>query len=178
MTIIKPTNEYYNLNSERLSYVPLTSEYVNQWETFFHNNPTERFLGFEGSTKSALEKAQFWIGKQIERKKNGGFGQLAIIEKSTGNFIGLAGIIPREIESKQEYEVSYSLLQNSWGKGYATETAVSFKEFMLTKCTSVISIIHKENKPSINVAKKNGMSISGETTFMDMPVFVYRIDLH
>jgi len=176
MSIIKPTKEYYQLNSERLIFVPLTNKHISLWEAFFQNNPTERFLGFEGSTKNALQKAEFWIERQIDRKKNNEFGQLAFIEKESGQFIGLGGIIPREIEGKQEYEVSYSLLRNFWGKGFGTEAAIFFRNYMLneTNCDSVISIIHKENQSSINVAEKNGMQISLETTFMDMPVFVYR----
>ena len=177
MSIIKPSQQYYELNSLRLSFVPLTKEHVSQWEVFFHDNPTERFLGFEGSPLNSLEKADFWINKQIERKENEEFGQLAIIEKSTGRFIGLGGIIPREINGQQEYEVTYSLLQNAWGNGFATETAVFFKDYMLanSNCTSVISIIHIENQASINVAIKNGMFISDEIVFMDMPVFVYKV---
>ena len=176
MSIIKPSENYYQLSSERLNFIPLTNEHVPLWEKFFHNNPTERFLGFEGSTQSAYEKAAFWIGRQTDRKKNNDFGQLAIIEKKSGQFIGLGGIIPREIEGKQEYEVSYFLLREAWGKGLGTEAAILFRDFMLNEanCESVISIIHIENQASINVAEKNGMQISLETTFMDMPVFVYR----
>ena len=180
MSIIRPTKEYYELDSERLIFVPLMNKHVPLWEAFFHNNPTERFLGFEGSTKTALQKAEFWIERQIDRKKNNEFGQLAFIEKESGQFIGLGGIIPREIEGKQEYEVSYSLLLNFWGRGFGTEAAIFFRNYMLNErnCNSVISIIHKENQASINVAEKNGMQISLETSYMDMPVFVYRTFLN
>ena len=176
MSIIKPTQEYYLLNSERLSFTPLTNKHISLWEIFFHNNQTEQFLGFKGSTKTALQKAEFWIERQIDREKNNEFGQLAFIEKESGQFIGLGGIIPREIEGKQEYEVSYSLLREAWGKGFGKEAATFFRDYMFNErnCDSVISIIHIENQASINVAEKNGMQISLETTFMDMPVFVYR----
>ena len=176
MSIINPTEEYYLLESSRLRFIPLTEKHVPLWALFFENNPTERFLGFEGSIKSAFEKAQFWVEKQMDRQKNGEFGQLAIIEKESGQFIGLGGIITREINKISNYEVTYSLFKEVWGKGFGTETAIFFKDFMFrtTNCTSVISIIHRENEASIHVAEKNGMSISEELTFMDMPVFIFR----
>tara|TARA_R110002072_G_C7973360_1_gene535047 strand:- start:4795 stop:5331 length:537 start_codon:yes stop_codon:yes gene_type:complete len=176
MCTFRPEDSYYQVETERLAFIPLTKAHIKQWTAFFVDNSTERFLGFEGSDKSSEEKAEFWIQKQIDRKNKKEFGQLAIIEKISGEFIGLAGIIPRDIDGKEEYEVTYSLLFSSWGKGYATEAAVKFKEYMLenTAVASLISIIHKENDASIKVAKKNEMKISSEMTFMEMPVYIFR----
>lgn len=182
MSIIKPTDNYYNLFTDRLLFVPLKEKHIDVWANFFVDNPTERFLGFEGSTKTPFEKAELWINKQIERRTNNEFGQLAIIEKKSGQFIGLGGIISRNINNKQEFEITYSILKNYWGIGYATELAIFFRDFMFIEknCFSVISIIHVDNEASINVARKNGMSVSSETTFMDMPVYIFRIvnDMH
>lgn len=177
MSIIKPTENYYKLFTDRLLFVPLNKKHINIWANFFVDNPTERFLGFQGSTKTSFEKAELWINKQIERKINNEFGQLAIMEKESGQFIGLGGIISRNINDKQEFEITYSILKSYWGRGYATELATFFRDFMFSKktCFSVISIIHVDNEASINVARKNGMFVSSETTFMDMPVFIFRI---
>lgn len=176
MSTIKSNDNYYLLETERLRFNSLKKEHCALWEPFFVNNPTERFLGFEGSTKSNAEKAAFWINKQIDRENNQEYGQLAIIEKSSGKFVGLAGVIPREINGKQEFEVTYSLLQNYWGKGFATEAARFFKDYILTNnvCSSAISIIHVENEASINVAAKNGMVPTSTLEFMEMPVVIYR----
>ena len=176
MSTIKPTDNYYHVETERLKFISLKKEHCALWEPFFVNNPTERFLGFEGSTKSNAEKAEFWINKQIDRENNQEYGQLAIIEKSSGKFVGLAGIIPREINGHEEFEVTYSLLQNHWGKGFATEAARFFKEFILANGigSSAISIIHIENEASINVAAKNDMAPTLTLEFMEMPVVIYR----
>ena len=176
MSTIKPNDTYYQLETERLKFISLNDAHIDLWKSFFINNPTERFLGFEDSTKSNLEKSELWISKQVEREQNKEFGQLAIIEKSSGQFIGMAGIIPRVIYDKQEYEVTYSLFQKHWGKGFATEAAILFKNHILSfrACKTAISIIHIDNNASINVAIKNGMVAASQTKFMEMPVVIYR----
>lgn len=114
----------------------------------------------------------------MEREANGEFGQLAVVEKASGAMIGLGGIIYRNEDGiENDFEVTYSLLPNSHGKGYGTELAVHFKEFGLkhTGNKTMISIIHQENMPSIRVAEKNGMVQDGALdSYMDMPIFIYR----
>ena len=67
------------------------------------------------------------------------------------------------------------MLPNHWGKGYATELAMHMKRFGLENKVSdkFISIIHQENEASMNVARKNGMTNLYETTFYEMPVFIF-----
>ncbi|MBL1281256.1 MAG: GNAT family N-acetyltransferase [Fluviicola sp.] len=176
MFTFKPEPSYYQIETERLSFVPLTEGHKLEWADFFIDNSTEHFLGFENSTKTAEEKAAFWVSKQIDRKNKHEFGQLAVIEKKSGDFIGLAGIIPRELKGVAEYEITYSFFAKVWGKGYATEAATTFKNYLFKNTTvkSVISIIHIENEASMKVAKKNEMVISDETSYMEMPVFIFR----
>ena len=123
-----------------------------------------------------MEKATVWIEKQIERKNVGQYGQLAIIEKSSGEFIGLGGIIERDMNTDTDFEITYSFLPDYWGRGYATELAVHFKNFAFnnTDIQSVISMIHKDNLASINVAQKNGMTYTSSTSFLSMPISIFR----
>jgi len=165
---------YFSQQSPRLLYRKLTEADIPSWTEFFINNDRVRFLGFD-KTKSADISATEWIHKQMERNTVGGFGQLAVIEKETGELIGVGGIIVRELKSKTEYEITYSLKPAFWGKGYGTEIAMHFKSFGLDNKISdhFISIIHKENEPSMHVARKNGMDMLYETEFLEMPVFVF-----
>lgn len=173
----KPLDSYYNQESERLVFRAITSDDFKNWAPFFIDNPAQRFVGADQFTFPPEEKAKNWLSKQIERQQEGKYGQLAVIEKSTGKFIGVGGIIERDLNNFVDFEITYSLLPTSWGSGYATELAVHFKEYAFNtiKSDSVISMIHKENVASINVAKKNGMTLSGETEFMNMSLYVYRI---
>lgn len=166
--------DYYLQESDRLKYRKLTKKDIPLWIPFFHNNDRLNYLGIDTS-KSHEELAEMWIKKQLERYDNEGFGHLAVELKTTGEFIGMGGILPRELLDKPEYEVVYSLKPPYWGKGYATEIAQTMKKFGMENIPAdrFISIIHIDNSPSVNVATKNGMSPLFKTEFMDMPVEVY-----
>ena len=165
---------YFSQESERLIYRALTENDIDSWTEFFENNDRLIFLGLD-INKDHKTLAAEWILKQLERYKDHGLGHLAVIKKSTGEFIGMGGLIPRELNDKLEYEIAYSLKPKYWKNGYAIEVARQMKHFgQQTKIAkSFISIIDKNNIASINVAKKNNMVVISETDFQGMNVFVY-----
>jgi len=165
---------YFNQVSERLKYRALTENDIDSWTEFFENNDRLAFLGID-LTRDHKTIATEWIMKQLERYKNQGLGHLAVIEKSTGAFIGMGGILPRELNEKTEYEIAYSLKPKFWNNGYATEVARQMKYFGQQNkiAQSFISIIDKNNLASINVAKKNNMIVVSETEFLGMNVYIY-----
>lgn len=179
-----PPAHYYNNETERLIFRPLTKEDVASWIPFFKDKRGVEFVGGNSEyfrNLSDEERATKWITKQIERKENKVYGQLAVIEKATGKFLGLGGLISRiekEEETYGELEVTYSLLPEARGNGYATELAVHFKNWALknTDFPSVISLIHVENEASMNVANKNGMKKEKEIVFFEMPIYVFRAE--
>ncbi len=175
MATINPKANYYQQASDRLLFRAINIDDLAAWLEFINEDDYQRFLG-QNLSLPRKTRARNWIEKQIERMSDNEFGQLAIIEKSSGNLIGLGGIITREINSTIEYEITYSLISRYWGKGYATELARHFRDFSKGNLPigSVISMIHPENSSSIRVAEKNGMILDGEHLFFEMPVLVYR----
>ena len=95
--------------------------------------------------------------------------------KHTGDFIGMGGILPRELKGNKEYEISYSLKPKYWGNGYATEIAKAMKAYGSQNITAnyFISIIETENTYSAKVAIKNGMNVLFKTEYLGMNVNVY-----
>ena len=166
--------DYYSQETERLLLRKLTENDIDAWAEFFVDNPNTRFVAVDDSLDK-LTLSKKWISKQLERYANNQFGLLVGIEKATGSFIGLGGILTRDFNDKDEFEIAYSILPKYWGKGFATEMAVQMKAFGKQNNVSdkFISIIHEENVGSMNVATKNGMTNLYETTFYEMPVFVF-----
>lgn len=175
MSITKPKTTYYEQASDRLLFRSLTLDDVPLWTPFFDRDEYMHFLG-QDITKPGNERAFVWIERQIKRKTDCTYGQLAVIERATGKFIGVGGIIHRELYGKDELEITYSLLPEFWGKGYARELAKNFIDYAQEhiQVNSVISMIHPDNEASVKVALANGLKYDGKAKFMKIPVHVYR----
>ncbi|WP_413998200.1 GNAT family N-acetyltransferase [Flavobacterium sp. W1B] len=170
--------KYFNQKTERLTFRKLSINDIESWKEFFEENNSLSFLGID-VTKTASELSEGWINKQLERYENEGLGHLAVIENVSGKFIGMGGILVRNIENNQEYEIAYSLKPKYWKKGFGTEIANQMRLFGLENSISkkFISIIDKRNLDSINVAKKNHMTILSETEYLGMNVYIYGIQI-
>lgn len=178
MRLIKPISEYYQQESERLIYRAFQEGDVDSFLPFFDREDYMKFLAQDISIP-ARERAETWINRQIQRQNEGEYGQLAVIEKATGEFIGVGGIIARNWDGKEDYEMTYSLIPAFWGKGYARELVQHFIEFSKENLPveSVISMIHPENIASQKVAFANGLKLDGKWQFLDIPVNIYRVSL-
>ena len=169
-------NSYFHQESERLIFRALNLEDIPLWVEFFHENPYTHFVGVDPSkNETPLDISKEWIKRQLERYEKDGYGMLAVIEKSSGDFIGMTGIISREVEGVNEKEIGYSYMPKTWGKGYATEAAIQMHKFGIENKLNdrFISMIHLENIASMRVAKKNGMKPLFETFFQNMNCMVY-----
>ena len=167
---------YFEQESERLRFRKITVKDIPGWTEFFYNNDHLSFLGID-LNKSEEELAKEWVMTQLGRYETQGLGHLAVETKAGGVFIGMGGIIPRELEGRIEHEIAYSLKPQFWGKGYGTELAQTMKKFGFEHIPTdrFVSIIDIRNKRSIQVAKKNGMKALFRTTYLGMTVDVYGI---
>ncbi len=168
---------YFNQESDRLLYRPLTKDDIPSWVEFFIGNDLLEYLGMD-LKKSKETLAEEWISGQFNRYKNQGLGHLAAILKNSGDFIGMGGIIPRELDGRNEYEIAYSLKPKYWGNGYATEIARNMKIYGIKNIDAerFISIIDVENIDSAKVARKNGMNVLFNMEYLGLNVDVYGIN--
>lgn len=111
----------------------------------------------------------------MKRYSTQGLGHLAVELKESGEFIGMGGILPRDVDGKAEFEIAYSLKPKYWNKGYATEIAQTMKTYAVSNIDAerFISIIDKRNVNSAKVAKKNDMAVLFETHYLRMNVDVF-----
>lgn len=101
-----------------------------------------------------------WIERNINRYQCEGHGLWAMVLKSSGELIGDCGCVMQEVEDRQELEIGYHVRRDQWGNGYAPEAARAcmFYAFDRVGVERVVSMIRPENRNSIRVAEKNGMT--------------------
>ncbi|MDT0554639.1 GNAT family N-acetyltransferase [Patiriisocius hiemis] len=98
-------------------------------------------------------------------------GRLAIIDKSTNDFIGWAGL-KYETDLRKEfhyYDIGYRLREEYWGKGIGTEAAIAslyhgFNDLKLNKICAAAEI---PNIGSNKILQKIGLKPSGQFIYDD-----------
>lgn len=114
---------------------------------------TTRYLS--GQAPWSLEKAEKRLQGWFEEQGRDGTTKYKIIADD-GRFVGRAGISKFRNE---QFELGYSLREQEWGKGYATEAASALTEWFFERgfAPDFIAFTHPENIASQRVLKKIGM---------------------
>lgn len=112
-------------------------------------------------------RMEFW-------RKNG-FGQLGVFEKESGELVGYCGLKP--LADTEEIEIYYGFFRESWGKGYATESATAVLRFAFeeTGIERVVGVTHTENYASQKVLEKIGLIREGKAFHYDMDLFYFAL---
>jgi ribosomal-protein-alanine N-acetyltransferase len=164
------------LETERLVTRKLVSDDCKTWSVFFEDKDAVEFI-INSTVTDTTERARHWIERQRSRYENKQFGLQALIDKRSKEFVGMCGLLLQEVENVKELEIGYHIFKKHWGKGYAPEAAILFKEYAFKNklSSSVISIIHVNNVRSQSVALKNGMTPEKRCHWNSLDVFIYRI---
>jgi RimJ/RimL family protein N-acetyltransferase len=107
-----------------------------------------------------------------------GFGFWAVLEKSTGEFVGDIGFadFKRDLSPPLDLpEMGWVLAARAHGKGYATEAvraALAWADAHF-KSSGTVCIIDVGNLPSLGVAAKAGYRELRRTTYKDKPLIVF-----
>jgi RimJ/RimL family protein N-acetyltransferase len=112
----------------------------------------------------------------MQHAKLHGYGVWAVEDKTSGAFIGHAGI--EHIPGAREVEVAYSLAKPYWGRGYATEAAAASLKYGFTviNLDEIYGLAFPPNAASQNVMRKLGMTLQGETErFYGSTLVCYRM---
>ncbi|MCL2832213.1 MAG: GNAT family N-acetyltransferase [Treponema sp.] len=101
-----------------------------------------------------------------------------VVLKETNELIGMAGIIPKDIEGQNFYEINYYIDKNHQNIGFAAEIAAGILSHHREKAgiNTFIVIIDKNNIASIKVAEKIGFRFWKTVTRSSGPKDIYRID--
>lgn len=117
-----------------------------------------------GTAEECCEK---WFEWTFNRYENNLGGQNILIEKSSCEIIGQAGLLVRELLGNEELEIAYSILPNYRKKRFALEAARKCKNFAFENNfhERLISMIIPENIISKKTAEKNGLKFKEQIVF-------------
>ena len=159
-------------DSARLSY-----HYITESDTDFlwELDQDELVMKYiNGGKKSSKEDIQNIFIPRVQAFSNFAFGWgLWRVDKlDDGESIGWILVRPfgffTQHPETDNIELGWRFKQSSWGKGYATEAALTVKEALYEIGVEQFSAIaNPDNAASINIMKKLGMSFSHELEYKD-----------
>jgi RimJ/RimL family protein N-acetyltransferase len=140
------------LQTDRLNLRAWRQSDLEPFATFCADPTTAAFVGGICNRNDAWRRMAAYVGHWSLR----GYGFWALEERSTGKFIGYAGLwFP---EGWPEPEVGWGLLKTAHGRGFATEAALRAREYGYSKIgfNTLISFIDVRNAASRAVSERMG----------------------
>ena len=166
------TPEYHQLvttlHTERLILRQWTLADFETFAAMVAEPEVMRFLSPDGKPLTRFQAWQGFSGT-VGHWTLRGFGQFAVIDRSSSDIIGRIG--PWQPEGWPGLEVGWTLRPQYWGRGYATEAAAKCMEFAFEQlhCDRVLSLISEGNVRSIRVAERLGETRECSITLPHMP---------
>ncbi|NNU65979.1 GNAT family N-acetyltransferase [Rhizobium indicum] len=114
---------------------------------------TTRYLS--GNVPWSLQKAEERLRGWFEEQERDGTTKYKLLAED-GRFVGRAGISKFRNE---QFELGYSLREEAWGRGLATEAASALADWFFERkfASGFIAFTHPENIASQRVLRKIGM---------------------
>ena len=163
------------LFSERLMYRPWTYEDDESIEEILGDEFVCRFL--PGNNKKSKEEINKWL-QFFVRSFNDELGNkiFLISCKDTLDVIGYGGI--GYVKEFDAIEIMYGFKKSAWGKGYATEASVRFKELAIESgLQKVIALADVDNVGSQKVLRKTGFQEIKKLSIWGMDALYYEMNL-
>lgn len=103
------------------------------------------------------EEVDAFLRRQAQQIEEHGVCMGAVVEKTSGAVIGIAGIQP--LGTTGHLEIGWIFDRSAWGRGYATEAGAAAMSYVLETLARdrVVAIIDPLNEPSKRVAARLGM---------------------
>lgn len=161
--------------TQRLHFRRFAPEDFDKWLPFFQDpSSTRHWEGIPSDPETACREQFHRIFERYDKDLG---GMNALIHARSGELLGMCGLLVQDVDGERELEIGYSLLPNARGQGYATEAGSFCRDAAFERgwATSLISIIHTSNEPSMQVAARLGMQRRNRTRYRENPVWIYSI---
>jgi RimJ/RimL family protein N-acetyltransferase len=162
------------IETDRLILRPFSQADFDTYAAIHSDPEVTRYL-----TGSPMARWEAWrsMAMFVGHWQLRGYGVWAVEEKSTGAFVGRAGL--HNPEGWPGPEVGWTLARSAWGRGYATEAgrAAMTYAFDVLGWDHIISVIHPDNARSIRVAERLGLSFERDAEVLNgIKIVVYGRD--
>lgn len=149
------------LETERLFLRPLQTTDVAALASLWTDPEITQFMGGPRNYDEVYKE----LTEDARLKPPPAFDLWVVTEKATNQIVGHCGIIDKEVDGSNEFELIYVIARSAWGKGYATEIATAIKEnaFKYLGLKRIIALINPMNPASARVAIKVGMQYEKDT---------------
>ncbi|MFF2754708.1 GNAT family N-acetyltransferase [Psychrobacillus sp. NPDC058041] len=160
--------------SERLLYRSYTQADFEFLFSMLSDPEMVRYIG-SGNIRDEQGAKAFldWIYSHYQMNKE--YGLKVIVRKEDNVAVGHAGIVPQNINGKNELEIGYWIAKEFWGNGYASEAAKAFIDRGENQLgiNRFISLIQSKNQASRKIASKNGMKLEEQVLLKGKDVCIY-----
>ncbi|GAA4231702.1 GNAT family N-acetyltransferase [Actinomadura meridiana] len=159
------------METERLVLRPLTGDDFDDYAAMMSDPDVTSGLA-DGAITNEID-AWRSLATFIGHREIRGYSHWALIEKTTGSFVGRAG--PWRPHGFPGLGLGWCLSRHHWGKGYASEAARAALNYCFTDLAAdeVISLILPRNTRSIAVAERIGHHHLHDTEYRGHTVHVY-----
>ncbi len=160
------------LETDRLLIKKITHDDIEGMYTLDSDPEVHRFLGNHPVLDKDESKRQI-ESIQLQYEQNG-IARWAMIEKSSGDFIGWTGLkYMTELTNGHihHYDLGYRLIRKYWGKGYATESAKASRDygFKHLGIDTIYAMADLGNHASIHVLQKTGLQCRNIFDYKGVP---------
>lgn len=145
------------LETERLILRHLETGDTDALFALYRDPEMRRFYPEGTLSRAETEEEIAWFLNGHPRHPE--LGLWATIHKPSGQFLGRCGLLPWQIDGRDEVEVAYLIDKNFWGQGLATEAAGAIVRYAYERLglQRLVCLIEEGNDASIRVAEKIGM---------------------
>lgn len=145
------------LESERLTLRPMTIDDAGPLLAVFTD---PRVMASFGGGSFDREQMEHWVGRNLAHQDEHGYGLFTIVHRGDGVIIGDCGLEHMDLDGSAEIELGYDVRSDYWGRGLATEAAAAVRDhaFGVLGVERLVSIIRPDNRASVRVAEKIGMT--------------------
>jgi len=152
----------FGLETERLIIRPWTDADRPLFRAMMEDAEVTRYL--RGGAPYTDAEENEWFSRQARQLAEFDVCMGAVIEKRSGQLIGLSGMQP--LGTTGDLEIGWIFKRDTWGHGYATEAGGAAMRHVLETLARprIVAIIAPDNEPSKRVAARLGMQYEARYT--------------